>query len=1133
MRTRVVWLMTVSLIVFIGFSQSNAQPGVNILTDGGFEDGVATPLNTWAPLTWNLYGTGSLQVVTELTGAAVPEAPIEGKYCLHVTVPTAGANFWDVGLQHAGHTFQAGKKYTLSAFCKCKQGTLRINFKPELAQDPWTAYGEQQFTMTEEWKEYSVTTPVFATDTTPGSITFHIAFAAAEFWMDGVRFYEGDYVPSRSNVARYPNPRDRSTHEDAWANLTWTAGDLAVSHDVYFGEDFDAVNEGTQGTFRGNKPVASLIVGFPGCPYPEGLVPGKTYYWRIDEVNPTHPDSPWRGAVWSFSIPSKKAYQPSPATGAKFMNPDVDLTWQKGYKAAIHYVYFGDDYDTVNNAVGALPQPITTYDPKTLQFEKTYYWRVDELDDTKDTHKGDVWSFTTAPPGLGKVRREIWENIPGTDLNALKSNFNYPSNPTVSDELTSFNSPEYGDDYGGRLHGWLHVPLAGEYTFWVAGDDQTELWLSTDDDPANAVLIASVPEYANPQEWEKYPSQQSQPITLQADRYYIMALWKEGGGGDHCAAAWQGPAIATRAVITGTYMKPFEALWALGPKPSNRAADVSQTTALSWKPGEKAAKHDVYFGTNEQAVANAGTTTAGIYRGRQNLDATGYVLPEAPLEWAKTYYWRIDEVNDLELASPWKSTVWRFTTANFIVVDDFEQYTDDVANRIFRTWLDGWGYTEPAPGYGGNGTGSAVGYGQAPFTEQTIVHSGKQSMPLAYDNSGTGGKARYSETQREWTTPQDWTTKGVKALTLWFHGDPNNSAEPLYVAVKDSLGRTKVVTNANPDAAMSNSWQEWNIDMKELVSAGLNLASVKTMYIGLGNSVSPRAGGTGTIYIDDIRLYLPRCIASVLKPAADLSGNCVVDYLDLQIIANNWLATGTAPNDAKLVAHYTLDGNFNDSSSYAGLQNGDPRNGAAIISDAVRDQVGHFDGVNDYVDCGTFNPSTATGKLSITVWMKWAGPNGGWQGVIGKRDAWTDTDTMWCIEVDRDSSDCRFFQFNSWPEHGINVPPIGEWQHFAVSFDGTNAALYINGESIGGSQPFVFGPKTDARVVFGACEQNAGNPFNGDLDEIRIYDYALSAAEVFYLAEPAVDLNNDNKVDLDDFAILADAWLDELLWPQP
>jgi len=1136
MRTRVVWLMTVSLIVFIGFSQSNAQPGVNILTDGGFEDGVATPLNTWAPLTWNLYGTGSLQVVTELTGAAVPEAPIEGKYCLHVTVPTAGANFWDVGLQHAGHTFQAGKKYTLSAFCKCKQGTLRINFKPELAQDPWTAYGEQQFTMTEEWKEYSVTTPVFATDTTPGSITFHIAFAAAEFWMDGVRFYEGDYVPSRSNVARYPNPRDRSTHEDAWANLTWTAGDLAISHDVYFGEDFDAVNEGTQGTFRGNKPVASLIVGFPGCPYPEGLVPGKTYYWRIDEVNPTHPDSPWRGAVWSFSIPSKKAYQPSPASGAKFVNPDVDLTWQKGYKAAIHYVYFGDDYDTVNNAVGALPQPITTYDPKTLQFEKTYYWRVDELDDGKDTHKGDVWSFTTAPPGLGKVRREIWENIPGTDLNALKSNFNYPSNPTVSDELTSFNSPEYGDDYGGRLHGWLHVPLAGEYTFWVAGDDQTELWLSTDDDPANAVLIASVPEYANPQEWEKYPSQQSQPITLQADRYYIMALWKEGGGGDHCAAAWQGPAIATRAVIAGTYMKPFEALWALGPKPSNRAADVSQTTALSWKPGEKAAKHDVYFGTNEQAVANAGTTTAGIYRGRQNLDATGYVLPEAPLEWAKTYYWRIDEVNDLELASPWKSTVWRFTTANFIVVDDFEQYTDDVANRIFRTWLDGWGYTEPAPGYGGNGTGSAVGYGQAPFTEQTIVHSGKQSMPLAYDNSGTGGKARYSETQREWTTPQDWTTKGVKALTLWFHGDPNNSAEPLYVAVKDSLGRTKVVTNANPDAAMSNSWQEWNIDMKELVSAGLNLASVKTMYIGLGNSVSPRAGGTGTIYIDDIRLYLPRCIASVLKPAADLSGNCVVDAADVEIIADLWLDSGfqvtpADPGTTGLVAYYPFNGNANDTvGGHNGTTVGTPTYAAGKIGQAIQ-----LNGVDQMVDVGPVGVSGAAPR-TIAGWAKanalvdalpdwidifgFTGPGGNY----GHFD----------IELVNASTRGYGIHVYGWER---NIMPIDfEWHHLAASYDGTTIKWYGDGRLISSDSTLVLA--TPDNVHIGKRDDNE-NYWPGRVDEVRIYSRALSDAQVAWLAGrtstfsiPA-DLHQDNVINFKDFAKLADSWLDELLWPQP
>jgi len=954
--------------------------------------------------------------------------------------------------------------------------------------------------------------------------------------LDEVRLYNTALTPAEIKAlaakfgASNPNPTDGAKISQTSVALSWTAGAFGETHHVFFGDNYDAVYNGSASTDKG-------IQAFTVYWAPDLLI-GKTYYWRVDEVSATHPDSPWRGAVWSFTIPPKTAWQPNPGDGAKYVDTSVTLSWSAGLNAILHHVYLGTNFDAVKNAdisdtTGIYRGPVgtpTSYTPPTLAFNTDYYWRVDEFDAITPVNKGPVWSFTTTPPGLGKVRREIWENITGSTLDALKNNINFPSNPTLSDDLTSFDSTDRGDNYGGRLHGWLHVPVAGDYTFWIASDDQGELWLSTDDDPANAVLIASVPDYTGAHQWEKYPSQQSQPIALQADRYYIMALWKEGEGGDNCSAAWQGPGIPTRVVIAGTYMKPFEALWALGPKPANRATDVSQTTSLSWKPGEKAAKHDVYFGTSEQAVANAGPTTAGIYRGRQNLDATSYVLPEAPLEWAKTYYWRIDEVNGVDL---WEGAIWRFTTANFIVVDDFEQYTDDIANRIFRTWLDGWGYTEPAPGYPGNGTGSAVGYGQAPFAEQSIINGGKQSMPLAYDNTGTGGKARYSETQREWATPQDWTTKGVKALTLWFHGDPNNAAEPLYVAVKDSLGRTKVVNYANPNAAMSNNWQEWNIDMKEFISAGLNLSSVKTMYIGLGNRVSPKAGGTGTIYIDDIRLYLPRCIPSLLKPAADLSGNCIVDYLDLQMIANNWLATGAAPNDAKLVARYTLDGNFNDSSSYTGLQNGDPRNGAAIISDAVRGQVAHFDGVNDYVDCGNFNPSAATGKLSITVWMKWAGPNGGWQGVIGKRDAWTTTDTMWCIEVDRDSSDCRFFQYDSWPEHGINVPPIGEWQHFAVSFDGTNAALYINGEAIGGSQPFVFGPKTDARIVFGACEQNGGNPFNGDLDEIRIYDYALSAAEVFYLAEPAVDLNNDNKVNLDDFAILADAWLDKLLWPQP
>ena len=97
-----------------------------------------------------------------------------------------------------------------------------------------------------------------------------------------------------------PDPADGVIYADTWANLSWRPGDFAVSHDVYFGDNFDDVNAGAESVFQGNQAGTFLIVGFPGFPYPDGLVPGTTYYWRIDEVNDLHPDSPWKGDVWSF-----------------------------------------------------------------------------------------------------------------------------------------------------------------------------------------------------------------------------------------------------------------------------------------------------------------------------------------------------------------------------------------------------------------------------------------------------------------------------------------------------------------------------------------------------------------------------------------------------------------------------------------------------------------------------------------------------------------------------------------------------------------------------------------------------------------------------------------------------------------
>ena len=196
-----------------------------------------------------------------------------------------------------------------------------------------------------------------------------------------------------------PSPADGVLYLDAWASLTWAPGDFAVSHDVYIGDNFDDVNDGVGDTFVGNQTATMLVVGFPGFPVPGGLVPGTTYYWRIDEVNDADPNSPWKGNIWSFSIPPKTAYNPDPADGAEFVDPDAFFTWTGGYGAKLHTVYLGDSYDDVSNATVGTPSGVASYDPGTLEREKVLYWRIDEFDGL-ETHKGDIWAFTT-PGAVG------------------------------------------------------------------------------------------------------------------------------------------------------------------------------------------------------------------------------------------------------------------------------------------------------------------------------------------------------------------------------------------------------------------------------------------------------------------------------------------------------------------------------------------------------------------------------------------------------------------------------------------------------------------------------------------------------------------------------------------------------------
>ena len=306
---------------------------------------------------------------------------------------------------------------------------------------------------------------------------------------------------------------------------------------------------------------------------------------------------------------------------------------------------------------------------------------------------------------------------------------------------------------------------------------------------------------------------------------------------------------------------------ATNPYPIHCATDVDPNVILSWTPGCFAAFEDVYFGTDFYAVANADTSdTTGIYRARR--DANSY--DPGGLEVCRTYYWRTDGVEaDGTIHT---GDVWSFKTVGHLVLDDFESYSDVIGNRIFETWKDGWGYSVPPDLYHiGNLTGSRVDI------DSVTVHEGTQSMKFDYDNTGTSKNifgltvnACYSETERAFDVPQDWTTEGAEALSLCFHGDPTNDPEPIYMALADSTGTLAVVYHDNLDAARIDTWTEWNIDLKDFADQGVNLADVNSIAIGFGtkgNMTTP--GGSGKMSFDSIVYNNPMLydlISAIIKP---------------------------------------------------------------------------------------------------------------------------------------------------------------------------------------------------------------------------------------------------------------------------
>ncbi len=506
---------------------------------------------------------------------------------------------------------------------------------------------------------------------------------------------------------------------------------------------------------------------------------------------------------------------------------------------------------------------------------------------------------------------------------------------------------------------------------------------------------------------------------------------------------------------------------ALPAYPANNAKDIATDVTLKWTPGTYAASHHLYLGTSLQAVTDAqGESDPTV----TTADLTSASYKPSGLKFNTRYYWRVDEVNDFIPVSPWVGSVWNFTTGDFISVDDFESYNDD-CGRIFFAWVDGFGYSASTDcsldAFGGNGTGSTVGNTFPPFAEKTVFHSGSQCMPVSYDNNGMKG---YSETERTFAAPLNLTQVGsYDTLKIYVRGQATNDADKLYFRLEDSAGKSVVVAYPDSTVLTKEIWAEWLTPLADLKS--INLASVAKMAIGVGDPGSPERIA-GRFFVDDIRVGA--------KPLG-------------------------------LAAYYACEGDAKDSSGNGldGVVAGDATSPITFVTGPTGfGKAMSFTGVqgSQFVDLGNRNPSSPTGQLTVALWAKWAGLNEGWQGLIGKRISWGADTMMWQIEADRPTGNLQFQSGLNAVANNNGAPlPLNQWTHVAVTFDGANAAFYINAQQTG-TGAFTFGYLYDAPFVFGASGANPDaanpsirtgvNPFNGILDEIRVYDKALSADEI-------------------------------------
>jgi len=931
--------------------------------------------------------------------------------------------------------------------------------------------------------------------------------------------------------ARNPSPHTKERSVDPNVVLMWTPGVSVDTHDIYFGTSMDYVSEGADPCVTAHDTNSF---------HPGPLEYAATYYWRVDEVNGL---DKWEGVIWRFAVK------------CEITDPNL-IVW---------YKFDETEGDIVQDLSGhELEGYVDGYEPGVWEPNDGYHDGCLVYDDNIAV----LIPYEFGTYFNDEITIAVWLN--GLHTQSRDSDMPIIDGGSLSEELLE-----------GEWKLTVLAPTGDEKVAWRTGNDSNDVLMWNDatpkawrDDWHHFAFIKDEGEGSGTMKiYFDGLEVKSKSGTLDSLGYALNGLVRLGAYITN-DSDYEGKMDDFRIYNRALLAKEVAALYrgadlslAWGPRPFDGQPDAMWDVDLTWQPGDYAGDtHNLYFGTNWDEVNEANSAYHPDVNYKNVNDTTFDV---GLLELDTTYYWRVDEVNDACRPEPWKGRVWRFTVADYIVIDNMEDYTvisGDYPISTSQVGDFGWNC-----GYH-NYTGAILDLAYIESTWAKVWHGGDQAMYYFYDvGNDRGCGYYYGEISNHYEfDPNDWTVKGVKMLTLWFHGDTENATtgvEQMYAGLEDRDSNYAEVRYGNAEDEEVNDiaiaeWQRWNIPLSEFTDVGLK--SIETLYIGFGERGNTVPGGSGNVVFDDIWLYPPTCVPSRRKPEYDLNDDCIVDFGDIELIANDWLRGDinfpevSEPCDANLVGWWQFD---EGDSNMAGDSSDYDNDGVIETIDKDVYWVAGRNDVNyalDFDDGRVLVPDAEElrpmHQVSVCAWINYSeGQDSArvvCKGADNKEAFDLEVDGFKLVFLVRDGNDPNA---ESYPKHAVESGEDklenDEWIHVAGTYDGNSLKCYINGEVADANNDvndIKFLSQDPNGLAIGNRSDAKNRPLKGTIDDVRVYNYALSAQEVAYLASDGTHLvllksvanlynpepKGERMVDFKDFAKISDTWLEEKLYPE-